>query len=57
MCLPLTPYKIEREWKHAGLSCAVVQGGYRAQYAYPKAFVRTAISERLAVVYGAQLID
>jgi hypothetical protein len=26
MCLPLTPYKIEREWKHAGLSCAVVQG-------------------------------
>jgi hypothetical protein len=33
------------------------QGGYRAQYAYPKAFVRTAISERLAVVYGARLID
>jgi hypothetical protein len=25
MCLPVTPYKIEREWKHAGLSCAVVQ--------------------------------
>jgi hypothetical protein len=25
MCLPLKPYKIEREWKHAGLSCVVVQ--------------------------------
>jgi hypothetical protein len=25
MCLPITPYKVEREWKHAGLSCAVVQ--------------------------------
>jgi hypothetical protein len=24
MCLPVTPYKIEREWKHAGFSCAVV---------------------------------
>src|SRR5258708_4716544 len=24
MCLPVKPYKIEREWKHAGLSCAVV---------------------------------
>jgi hypothetical protein len=24
MCLPLKPYKIEREWKYAGLSCAVV---------------------------------
>jgi hypothetical protein len=24
MCLPLKPFKIEREWKHAGLSCAVV---------------------------------
>lgn len=26
MCLPVKPYKVEREWKHAGLSCAVVQG-------------------------------
>jgi hypothetical protein len=26
MCLPLKPFKVEREWKHAGLSCAVVQG-------------------------------
>jgi len=25
MCLPVTPYKIEREWEHAGLKCAVVQ--------------------------------
>lgn len=33
------------------------QGGYRAQYAYPKAFVRTAIAERLAYVYGAKLIS
>src|SRR5437870_4030199 len=24
MCLPVTPYKVEREWKHVGLSCAVV---------------------------------
>ena len=24
MCLPVKPYKVEREWKHAGLSCAVV---------------------------------
>lgn len=24
MCLPITPYRVEREWKHAGLSCAVV---------------------------------
>jgi hypothetical protein len=24
MCLPVKPYKIEVEWKHAGLSCAVV---------------------------------
>lgn len=23
MCLPVQPFKIEREWKHAGLSCAV----------------------------------
>jgi hypothetical protein len=25
MCLPVVPYKIEREWEHAGLKCAVVQ--------------------------------
>ena len=25
MCLPVKPYKIEREWKHLDLSCAVVQ--------------------------------
>jgi len=25
MCLPVHPYKIEREWEHAGLKCAVVQ--------------------------------
>jgi len=25
MCLPIKPFKIEREWVHAGLSCAVVQ--------------------------------
>ncbi len=25
MCLPLKPYKIEHEWEHAGLKCAVVQ--------------------------------
>lgn len=25
MCLPVKPYKVEREWKHAGLSCAVTQ--------------------------------
>ena len=24
MCLPVQPYKVEREWKHQGLSCAVV---------------------------------
>lgn len=35
MCLPLEPYKVEREWKHAGLSCAVVQAqeaGHRCGY-------------------------
>jgi hypothetical protein len=35
MCLPITPYKVEREWKHAGLSCAVVQrreAGFRCGY-------------------------
>jgi hypothetical protein len=25
MCLPVNPFKIEKEWKHAGLKCAVVQ--------------------------------
>ena len=25
MCLPLKPFRIEREWIHAGLKCAVVQ--------------------------------
>lgn len=25
MCLPVKPYKIEREWVHAGLQCAVTQ--------------------------------
>ena len=25
MCLPVKPYKVEREWKTFGLSCAVVQ--------------------------------
>jgi|SRR5579872_6139536 len=25
MCLPVTPFKVEREWEHAGLKCAVVQ--------------------------------
>lgn len=24
MCLPVQPYKIEREWEYAGLKCAVV---------------------------------
>jgi hypothetical protein len=36
MCLPVTPYKIEKEWKHQGLSCAVTiarnQGGSRCGY-------------------------
>jgi hypothetical protein len=35
MCLPLKPYKVEREWKHAGLSCAVVlaqEVGHRCGY-------------------------
>jgi hypothetical protein len=35
MCLPIKPFKIEREWKHAGLSCAVVQadeGRHRCGY-------------------------
>jgi hypothetical protein len=25
MCLPVSPYKIEKEWEHAGLKCAVTQ--------------------------------
>jgi hypothetical protein len=25
MCIPVASYNIEREWKHSGLSCAVVQ--------------------------------
>ena len=35
MCLPVTPYKVEREWIHAGLQCAVVQArlnGHRCGY-------------------------
>src|SRR2546421_679762 len=25
MCLPVKPFKVEREWVHAGLNCAVTQ--------------------------------
>lgn len=35
MCLPVKPYKVEREWEHAGLKCAVVlsrEGGHRCGY-------------------------
>lgn len=35
MCLPVKPFKVEREWEHAGLKCAVVQareGGNRCGY-------------------------
>lgn len=35
MCLPVTPFKIEREWEHAGLKCAVVmarEAGHRCGY-------------------------
>lgn len=35
MCLPLKPYRIEREWEHAGLKCAAVlnrEGGFRCGY-------------------------
>ena len=35
MCLPIKPFKIEREWEHAGLKCAVVlarEGGHRCGY-------------------------
>lgn len=35
MCLPLKPFKIEREWEHAGLKCVVVmarEAGHRCGY-------------------------
>jgi len=35
MCLPLKPFKVEREWEHAGLKCTVVlarEGGHRCGY-------------------------
>lgn len=35
MCLPLKPYKIEREWESFGLKCAVVmarEAGHRCGY-------------------------
>lgn len=35
MCLPVKPYKVEREWEHAGLKCAVVmnrENGNRCGY-------------------------
>lgn len=35
MCLPVKPFKVEREWSFAGLLCAVVQareGGHRCGY-------------------------
>lgn len=35
MCLPVTPYRVEREWTHAGLACAVTQaeeGRHRCGY-------------------------
>ena len=35
MCLPVSPYKIEREWEHSNLKCAVVQareGQHRCGY-------------------------
>ena len=35
MCLPVQPYKVEREWEHSGLKCAVVQareGAHRCGY-------------------------
>ena len=35
MCLPLKPFKVEREWEHAGLKCAVTlgrEGGFRCGY-------------------------
>lgn len=35
MCLPLKPFKLEKEWIHNGLKCAVVQArehGHRCGY-------------------------
>jgi hypothetical protein len=35
MCLPVKPYRVEREWEHSGLKCAVVQareGQHRCGY-------------------------
>lgn len=35
MCLPVAPFRVEREWKHLDLSCAVVQAceaGHRCGY-------------------------
>jgi len=35
MCLPVEPFKIERQWEHAGLTCAVVlacEAGHRCGY-------------------------
>jgi len=35
MCLPVKPYRLEREWKHAGLSCAITltrDHGHRCGY-------------------------
>jgi hypothetical protein len=35
MCLPVKPFKVEREWKHFGLQCAVTQNreaGFRCGY-------------------------
>lgn len=35
MCLPVKPFRVEREWVHAGLKCAVVQAreaGHRCGY-------------------------
>jgi hypothetical protein len=35
MCLPVKPFRVEREWKYRGLSCAVVlarEAGHRCGY-------------------------
>lgn len=35
MCLPVKPFKVEKEWEHAGLKCAVVlarEHGHRCGY-------------------------
>jgi hypothetical protein len=40
MCLPVNPYKIEREWKAFGLSCAVVlarEASHRCGYVRERA--------------------